>query len=78
MLLGAAVLPPQEPNRFLDAIALINLLPTLTAQARTDRDTDIKGQAKDIGVTPATLTRFEAGSTPTKKTIVAVLTYLAK
>lgn len=74
MLFGV---PPSNP--FLDELAMLDSLPQLTAEARRTRDVDLTGQAKAIGVTPATLVRFEAaGAKPTLATVRRVLTYLAK
>lgn len=64
------------PNRFLAAAALIDDLPALVSERREKQGLTPKAAAKLIGIGSTTLTHFEAGSTPTKPTIQAVLHWL--
>lgn len=65
-------------NRYLAAADLIEKLPKLSADARANAGVTAKVQAKQIGITLATLTRLEAGSVPTQKTVLAVLRWLGR
>lgn len=65
------------PSPYSQAADLVLSLGTLTAEARDRLTITPAVQAKRIGISLSTLTRLEAGSVPTRPTIVAVLRWLA-
>lgn len=69
---------PAQPNEFERTLQVLDSLPAKLDEARVKQGIDTKTQAKYIGVTLTTLTRFSApGAKPTAKTERAVLRYLA-
>lgn len=69
---------PAQPNEFERTLQTLDSLPAKLDEARVKQGIDTKTQAKRIGVTALTLSRFIApGARPTVATERAVLRYLA-
>lgn len=69
-----ALLAPPSPYKA--AADLITGLPTVLADRRVYLGLTLTQQAKQIGVTKATLSNLKPGSNPTMNTIVLCLTWL--
>ena len=73
MVLLAAPRTRTEPQI---ALGVITRLPTLLRQARGTKT--LTAQAKDLGVSAATLKSLDAGSTPSYATLLLCLRYLSR
>lgn len=74
-VVGVVFLAPK--NSFAIAAERVLSLPEDTAAARARLEITVAVQARQIGVGKSTLTRLEAGGSPTQATIVSVLRWLA-